>query len=121
MMRSVSIAAFLIVFGAVCGMFNASGIFDVSLPGSEYTGIDEQTVTELTEGVIYAESNPLGGLSSLITIGSSVFKWILMALVVAPVAMAFGIPAWIAVALSTPIWYIYAVDLLNWWGNRPPN
>lgn len=119
MMRSFAIAAFLIVFGAVCGMFNASGVFEVQLPGSEYSGFDEQTVSELTDGAVYAETNPLGGLSAIVTLASSVFAGVIQGLLVAPLAISLGVPWWIAVPISTPVWFIYGIDLLNWWGNRP--
>ena len=118
MIRSFAIATFLIVFGSVCGMLNTSGIFDVHLQGSEYSRFNEQTISKLTEGVMAAETNPFGGISHIITIAPSLFTWVIEALFLAPLMTSFGVPWWIAIPLSTPIWFIYGIDLLNWWGNR---
>ena len=118
MIRSFAIATFLIVFGSICGMLNASGIFDVNLPGSEYSRFNEQTVSKLTAGAAAAETNPFGGLSSIVTLASSVFAGVIQGLLLAPLMTALGVPWWVALPLSTPIWFIYGIDLLNWWGNR---
>ena len=121
MMRSVQIAIFLVIFGSVCGMFNASGIFgDVQLVVSTTDGFTETALTQMTEGAVEASINPFGTLTQIIPLVSAVLQGIVQALAVAPLLISFGIPAWIAVPISAPIWVIYGVDILNWVVNRQP-
>ena len=118
MRRSFAIAAFLIVFGSVCGMFNTLGIYNVHLPESEYSSFsNEETISKLTNGTT-SVSSAYSDWSTIFTLAASVFKGIIEGLLLAPLMISLGIPVGIAVALSTPIWFIYGIDLLHWWGNR---
>lgn len=121
MMRSVAIAAFLVLFGIVSGILNASGILPMTAPEGAYTILDSATITDLTVGMTEGEFNLLGGLSSIGTAAGIIFGGVINALTFAPLLIAYGIPAWLAVALNTPVWFVYAVDVINWFGNRQLN
>lgn len=121
MMRSVAIAGFLILFGVVSGILNASGILPMTAPEGTYTLLDSATITDLTQGMTEGEFNLLGGLSSIGTAAGIIFTGVINALSFAPLLIAYGVPAWFAIALNTPVWFIYAVDLINWFGNRQLN
>lgn len=118
MMRSMVIAAFLVVFGMVSGILNTSGILPMTAPEGAYSLLDSATITDITEGMTEGEFNLLGGLSSIGTAAGIIFGGIINALAFAPLLIAYGVPSWLAVALNAPVWFIYAVDVMNWFGNR---
>lgn len=118
MMRSFVIAAFLAVFGVVSGILNTSGLLPMTAPEGAYTMLDQTTITELTTGMQEGELNLLGGLSSIGPAAGIIFGGIINALAFFPLLTAYGVPAWLAVALNTPVWFIYAMDVFNWFGNR---
>lgn len=118
MMRSFIIAGFLIVVGCVSGILDASGILPISIPTDSFTQLDQATITEMTDGMVTGEFNLLGGLSAIGTFAGIVFQGIITGLAFAPLLIAYGCPAWIAWSLNVPVWFIYGMDLLNWFGNR---
>ena len=122
MRRSIAIALFIICFGAVCQILNASGIFGYSLPETALDSVDVATLTDLTENAINAESNPVGSfLTALPTIGLAIFKVILGALTISPLLLDFGVPLWISVPLNIPIWVIYLWDFYLLKKNNVPD
>ena len=112
MRRSIAIALFIICFGAVVQILNGSGAFGYALPGAAISNVDVATLTDLTENVINAETNPVGGiLTNLPALGYTLLKVLVGALTISPIMLDFGIPLWISVPLNIPIWIIYLWDL----------
>lgn len=120
-MMTYRIALFLFVIGAVGGFINSCGIFDASVPLSSYNTFTEASVTEITEGISTAEWNPLGGLSSLGVLIGTLGTALLTPLTYAPLLISWGCPSEFAIVLNLPVWFVYAFDIANWVGNRPPN
>ena len=118
MMRSFVIAAFLVVFGVVSGILNTSGILPMTAPEGAYTLFDSATITDLTVGMTEGEFNLLGGLSSIGTAAGIIFGGLINALAFFPLLIAYGVRAWLAFALNTPVWFIYGTDAENWYANR---
>lgn len=117
-MRSFEIAIFLIIFGAVCGIFNASGIFDVHLAAGMPDGYSEETIMPFVENAADAAANPFGTFAGILPLISAVLIGVVQALTITPLLMSFGVPVWIAIPISLPIWFIYGIDILNWVLNR---
>lgn len=121
-MRSYAIALAILLFGFVAGMINGSGLFDVQIAGADYTsGIDQMMAEELTGGASTAEWNPLGGLSSLGVLISTLGQSLIAVVTIIPLLTSLGIPLVVAMCIQGPIWFVYAWDLFNWVGNRPTN
>lgn len=120
MMRSVVIAVFLMVVGAVSSILNYTGILPMAVPGSDIltTVDDSATIQQLTTDAINSEAAALGGVPTYLGVLGIVFDAVKSSLFIAPLLMAYGVPAWIAWPLNAPIWFIYAHDLLNWKANR---
>lgn len=121
MMRSAVIAIFLILVGCISGILNASGIIPVALPDDQFTMLDQSIITDMTEGISDGEFNLLGALSSIGTFAKIIFQGIITGITFAPLLISYGVPWWIAWPLNTPVWFVYGLDILNWYGNRPPN
>lgn len=120
MMRSVVIAIFLMVVGAVMTILNESGILPTNLDGStvvNFTG--DSGISEISNSMIESEG-VLNGLSLFSGI-KIVFNAVVSALFIAPLLVSWGVPWWIAYPLQAPIWFIYVHDFLNWKGNRQLN
>ena len=119
MMRSVVIAVFLMVVGAVSSILNYTGILPMEVPGSDVlTTVDSATISQITDDAISSEAAALGGVPTYLGVLGIVLDALKSALFIAPLLMAYGVPAWIAWPLNAPIWFIYAHDLLNWKANR---
>lgn len=122
MRRSIAIALFIICFGAVAQILNASGAFGYTLPDSSLSSVDVATLTDLTENAINAESNPVGSfLTALPTIGLTIFRVILGAITISPMLLDFGVPLWISIPLNVPIWIIYLWDFYLLKKNNVPD
>lgn len=120
MMRSAVIALFLIVVGAVSGMFGVAGIFPIDVDTADTFQFDKATVEEITQGGVSGEFNPLGGLSSIGTMFGIFLNALLNAIWFVPLLVSYGIPEFIAYAIQIPIWFVYVYDIVNWFGNRNP-
>jgi len=119
MMRSVVIAIFLMVLGAVVSILNDSGILPTAIDGSSVVTFNNSGVTELSNSMIQSESF-LNGLSLFSGI-KAVFSALVSALCIAPMLISWGVPAYVAIPLQVPIYFIYIHDFLNWKGNRQLN
>lgn len=121
MMKSAAIALFLIIVGAVSGMFGISGIFPLEVTSDEIFSVDKDIVTDITAGGVNGEFNPLGGLSSIGSLFGILCNALLNALWFVPLLVSYGIPEFIAYCIQVPIWFVYIYDIVNWLGNRNPS
>jgi hypothetical protein len=110
-MRSYAIAVFLIIFGTGMGMINDLGIMSADAPTTS-AGFDEDDVWEIQKGAMGDSS--LSALTMGATVGTAVIKGIAFAVVIIPFLTDWGVPMAIAVALQTPIWFIYGFELVSW-------
>lgn len=121
MMRSVVIAIFLMVLGAVVSILNDSGILPsgYQIDGSSVVNFSNTGVTNLSNSMVESEG-VLNGLSLFAGI-KAVFSALVSALCIAPMLISWGVPAFVAIPLQVPIYFIYIHDFLNWKGNRQLN
>lgn len=118
-MRSVVIAIFLMVLGAVSGILNESGILPTQISSTEIINFSNSDVANIANSMIESEGI-LNGLSLFQGI-KIIFTAVISALAIFPILISWGVPAYVAVPLNVPIWFIYIHDFLNWKGNRQLN
>lgn len=121
MMRSAVIALFLIVVGAVSGMFGISGVIPLEVTTDEIFTMDESTVRDITAGGVDGEFNAIGGLSSIGSMIGIFLNALLNAVWFVPLLTSYGIPLFLAMMIQAPIWFVYVYDIVNWFGNRNPS
>lgn len=117
-MRSYTIALFLIVFGVFYGFVGE--MYSTDLPGTDLAPTTSQFEAE--QMATSAESNLpdfVAGLPSLLsTVGGIMITGLITALAFYPFLVEMGVPLGLAVAINTPVWFIYIWDIVPWLLNR---
>lgn len=121
MRKSIAIALFILTFSTVCTIINGVGVFEFMLPDTQVVGIDGTQIQELTDTGASALDRPLGVISFVGTILTTLTSIIVPVLYLPALLCPFGIPLYIALALNIPIWFIYGWDIFLIISNRVPD
>ena len=121
-MRSFIIALFIMLVSVAVQIINGIGLAPEGVTIADSGILESYTqgnLDNINDSMIDAEytNNGLsivGGISIFFT---SLFS----ALCVAPLLVSYGVPAWLAILIQAPIWFVYIMDFLNWKGNRQLN
>ena len=102
----------LFIFGAVIQGFNVSGLGIYKLPETSEANYDNATIMEYVDS--QTDKPAMGSFTILESIWS--FMSVIAAGLTAVFALAiilinFGVPAWMAIMIQTPIWLIEAVGI----------
>lgn len=122
MMRSFVIALFIMLVSVAVQIITGVGIVPEGVNIAD-TGILENytqgKMGDINNSLISSEytNNGLSLVGGISIFFSSIFS----ALFVAPLLVSYGVPAWLAILIQAPIWFIYIMDFLNWKGNRQLN
>lgn len=111
----------LVVFGAVNGAIDATGLYTLRTPQSETNGIGQAEVTDLSNTMSGSPLNPFTAYFMLTTAMRILLTAALALVTVIPFLMAWGVPFLIAVAIQTPIWLVMAWGIYEMaTGHVPP-
>ena len=98
----------LVVFGAVAGYVNSTGMYSVHAPVSGTIGIGEAQVTDMSNNIKSASVNPLFSVTLLWVCLNVLFSAALALLTVIPFLTAWGVPPGLALMVQTPVWLVMA-------------
>jgi hypothetical protein len=111
-MRAYTIALALFAFGFVVGGINTLAIFDTTLPGSS-ASIDEAQITDLTAGATSGAASAMQPITSLLTLGGTLFEGLKTALTIIPLLTSYGVHPVVAWFIQGPIWFVYTVAVIQ--------
>lgn len=106
-MMAYKIMLVMIIFGAVNGALNTSGMYLKKLP-EQNAQITQAQVTEMTKSVGNAPLNPWTMYTVIAMVFGVIGSALLALLTVIPILTAYGCPMWLALCIQTPLWLVVA-------------